>query len=82
MLATEGGTVPELEHHLRLILWLLPITAVLCAACCVSFLGAVRRSRAAGAAHVAAAQGRNAMATALVAAFLAACWGGAALLLQ
>ncbi|AZP21760.1 hypothetical protein ACIGMX_01225 [Streptomyces aquilus] len=82
MLATEGSTVPELEHQLRLILWLLPITAVLCAAFCVSFLGAMRRSRAAGAAHVATAKGRQAMATALLAVFLAACWGGAALLMQ
>ncbi|MFC8343275.1 hypothetical protein [Streptomyces sp. NPDC057280] len=82
MLATEGSTVPELEHQLRLILWLLPITAVLCAAFCVSFLGAMRRSRTAGATHVATANARNALATALLAAFLTACWGGAALLLQ
>ncbi|KUN23295.1 hypothetical protein AQJ23_25000 [Streptomyces antibioticus] len=82
MLATEGSTVPELEHQLRLILWLLPITAVLCAAFCVSSLGAMRRSRAAGAAQVATAKRRHALATALLAAFLAACWGGAALLIQ
>ncbi|PWI13957.1 hypothetical protein DI272_07160 [Streptomyces sp. Act143] len=82
MFATEGSTVPELEHHLRLFLWLLPITAVLCAAFCVSSLGAMRRSRAAGEAQVATAKGRNATATALLAAFLAAAWGAAALLIR
>ncbi|MFI9833002.1 hypothetical protein ACIHIX_35560 [Streptomyces sp. NPDC051913] len=82
MLATEGSTVPDLERYVRLMLWLLPITAVLCAAFCATFLGAMRRSRAAGEAQVATAKARNALATALLAAFLAACWGGATLLLQ
>ncbi|NUO43235.1 MAG: hypothetical protein HOV82_14490 [Streptomyces sp.] len=82
MLATEGSTVADLERYVRLMLWLLPITAVLCAAFCVSFLGAMRRSRTAGEAQAATAKGRNALATALLAAFLTACWGGATLLIQ
>lgn len=82
MLATEGSTVPDLERYVRLMLWLLPITAVLCAAFCATFLGAMRRSRAAGEAQVATAKARNALATALLAAFLAACWGGTTLLFQ
>jgi hypothetical protein len=82
MLATEGSTVPDLEHYVRLVLWLLPITAVLCAAFCASSLGAMRRSRAAGEEQVATAKARNALATALLATFLTACWGGVALLFQ
>ncbi|NUP18258.1 MAG: hypothetical protein HOZ81_19675 [Streptomyces sp.] len=82
MLATEGSTVPDLERYVRLMLWLLPITAVLCAAFCASSLGAMRRSRAAGEAQVATAKGRDALATALLAAFLVASWGAAILLFQ
>ncbi|MFJ3670084.1 hypothetical protein ACIPSE_26880 [Streptomyces sp. NPDC090106] len=80
MLASEGSGVPDLERQLRMILWLLPVAAVLCAACCAAFLGSVRRHRAAGETRSAVAKARSATATALLAAFLAALWGAAAVL--
>jgi hypothetical protein len=82
MLATDGSTVGGLTDFLRLILWLLPITAGLCAVACIAFLGAGRRLRAAGETYTATAKARNAVATGMLAVFLAACWGAAALVVQ
>ncbi|MFF4271793.1 hypothetical protein [Streptomyces sp. NPDC001536] len=82
MLASDGGTGDELRHFLLTVLWLLPVTAGLCAVSCAVFLGAGRRLRAAGETHAATAKARNAVATGILAVFLAACWGAAALVLQ
>ncbi|WP_405650304.1 hypothetical protein [Streptomyces sp. NBC_00019] len=82
MLASDGGTGDELRDFLLMILWLLPITAVLCAVSCGVFFGAGRRLRAAGETYAATVKARNAVATGMLALFLAACWGAIALMVQ
>ncbi|MEV7888912.1 hypothetical protein ACWD3I_20040 [Streptomyces sp. NPDC002817] len=82
MLASDGGTGDELRGFLLIVLWLLPITAGLCAVSCGVFFGAGRRLRAAGETYAATAKARNAVATGMLAVFLAACWGAAALMVQ
>jgi hypothetical protein len=82
MLATDGSTVGGLTDLLLVVLWLLPITAGLCAVSSIAFLGAGRRLRAAGETYAATARTRNAVATGMLAVFLAACWGAAALVVQ
>ncbi|MES5817886.1 hypothetical protein [Streptomyces sp. RG80] len=82
MLASDGGTGDELRDFLLTVLWLLPITAGLCAVSCGVFYGAGRRLRAAGETHAATAKGRNAVTTGILAVFLAVCWGAAALVIR
>ncbi|WP_327720871.1 hypothetical protein OG381_40125 [Streptomyces sp. NBC_00490] len=82
MLASDGGTGDELRGFLLTVLWLLPVTAGLCAVSCGMFYGAGRRLRAAGETYAATAKARNAVATGMLALFLAACWGAAALIVQ
>jgi hypothetical protein len=82
MLASDGGTGDELRDLLLMVLWLLPITAGLCAVSCGVFLGAGRRLRAAGETRAATAKARNAVATGILAVFLAVCWGAAAVVIQ
>lgn len=82
MLATEGSTVGGLTDFLLVILWLLPVTAALCAVSAAVFLGSGRRLRAAGQTYAATAKARNAVATGMLAVFLAACWGAAILVVQ
>ncbi|MEU6372768.1 hypothetical protein [Streptomyces sp. NPDC046909] len=82
MLASDAGSGDELRHYLLMILWLLPIAAGLCAVSCAMFLGSGRRLRAAGDGFAATAKARNAMATGILAVFLAVCWGAASLVIQ
>ncbi|MEU5891327.1 hypothetical protein ABZ835_31425 [Streptomyces sp. NPDC047461] len=82
MLASDGGTGDELRHFLLMLLWLLPITAGLCAVSCGVFVGAGRRLRAAGETYAATAKARNAVATGMLTLFLAVCWGAAALVVH
>lgn len=82
MLASDSGTGDDLRDFLLLVLWLLPITAGLCAVFCAAFVESMGRLRAAGQAQAATAKGRNAVATGILAVFLAACWGAASLVVH
>jgi hypothetical protein len=82
MLASDGSVADDLRDFLLLILWLLPVAAGLCAVFCAAFVGSLRRLRAAGQTQAATAKRRNAVATGMLAVFLAACWGAASLVVQ